>query len=155
MDCIHGGDERWLAECPWIFIIFSMNENAWALTRPPATRPLCHYSCRTVVKGCQDTVPWRHDGMPWRHMTSCCDSDDVSCHNVTPWRHAILCLVQALPPWVYEPIISLGFSLLVVTRPHTDTDPMRWLFLKWIHNPENYVFCCGPMPARGCNRPAL
>ncbi len=39
-------------------------------------------------------------------------------------KHQILRLVQALPPWVYEPIISLGFSLLVVTRPHTDTDPM-------------------------------
>ncbi len=28
------------------------------------------------------------------------------------------------PPWVYEPICSLGFSLLVVTRPHTDTNLM-------------------------------
>ena len=33
----------------------------------------------------------------------------------------------AAHPWVYEPIRSLGFSLLVVTRPHTDTYPMRWL----------------------------
>ncbi len=37
----------------------------------------------------------------------------------------------AAHPWVCEPIGSLSFSLLVVTRPHTDTNPgpMRWLFL--------------------------
>ncbi len=57
------------------------NENAGALTRPPATCPLCQYSCPKVVKGCQDVilsyhdVTWRHtvtsrDVMMWRHMTS-------------------------------------------------------------------------------------
>ncbi len=40
-----------------------INENAWALTRPPATCPPCQYSCPEVVKR-------RQYVMPWRHMTS-------------------------------------------------------------------------------------
>ena len=33
------------------------NENAGALVRPPATCPLCQYSCSKVIKGCQDVMP--------------------------------------------------------------------------------------------------
>ena len=54
-------------------IISLVNENAWALTRPPAMCPLCQYSCQNDVKWCQD-VTWRHDVTPWRH-------------DVTSWRH--------------------------------------------------------------------
>ena len=51
------------------------NENAWALTGPPAMCPLCQYSSPKVVKGCQEVtawcqVTWRHDIVPWRHITS-------------------------------------------------------------------------------------
>ena len=61
-----------------------MNENAWALTRPPATCPPCQYSCpidlltqtvnvhytsRRDAMWCYD-VTWPHDIMVWRHMTS-------------------------------------------------------------------------------------
>ncbi len=46
------------------------NENAGALARPPATCPLCQYSCPKVVKGCQDVMMTYHDVMPWCHMTS-------------------------------------------------------------------------------------
>ena len=49
------------------------NENAWALTRPPATCPLCQYSCQKSskdVKMSRCEVTWRHDVALWRHMTS-------------------------------------------------------------------------------------
>ncbi len=81
----------------------------------------------------------------WRlHYTGGLKVHAKKCGNppngVKKWHYLTLSLeykrviVQALPPWVYEPNISLSFSLLVVTRPHTDTHPMRWLFLKWIHH---------------------
>ncbi len=77
------------------------------------------------------------------------DSDEDLIPLIQSSRGNAASIVQALPPRVYEPFCSLGFSLLVVSRPHTYTQPMRWLFLKWIHNPENYVFCFGPTTARG------
>ena len=46
------------------------NEDAWVLTRPPATCPPCQYTCPKVVKECQDVTPWRH-------MTS----NGVICHD--------------------------------------------------------------------------
>ncbi len=54
----------------WYVSITFCNENAWALTRPPATCPLCQYSCRSVVKWCQDVAQWRHDVTPWCNTTS-------------------------------------------------------------------------------------
>ena len=56
---------------------FSFNENAWALTRPPATCPPCQYSCPEVVKGCQDVMPWCHV-TSWHHTMM---SHDVKSHH--------------------------------------------------------------------------
>ncbi len=50
-------------------LMIHFNENAWALTRPPATCPLCQYPCPNVIKWGQD-VTWRHDITPWHRMTS-------------------------------------------------------------------------------------
>ena len=54
-----------------------VNENAWALTRPPAMCPLCQYSCPKVVKGCQDVTPWRHV-TSWRLAVT---SHDIRWHD--------------------------------------------------------------------------
>ncbi len=57
--------------------ILLYNENTWALTHPPATCPLCQYSCPNVIKWCQDIMLWRHV-TPWRHAVT---SHNVLCHN--------------------------------------------------------------------------
>ena len=60
--------------CNILFVSGSctINENARALMRPPATCPLCQYSGPKVVKGCQDAMLWRHmtTWLSWRHKTS-------------------------------------------------------------------------------------
>ena len=53
------------------------HENAWALTHPPASCPLCQCFCRKM-SWCDITtswcdVTWRCDVMAWRQMTSCHD----------------------------------------------------------------------------------
>ncbi len=62
---------------------YRFNENAWALTRPPAKCPLCQYSCPKVVQWCQDVALWCHL-TSWRRAVT---SRDVmtSCSGVT-WR---------------------------------------------------------------------
>ena len=45
--------------------------------RPPATCPLCQYSCPNVVKWCQNVTPWRHM-TSWRQAVT---SHDVLFHN--------------------------------------------------------------------------
>ena len=57
--------------------IHKTNENAWALTRPPATCPLYRYICLNVIKWCQDVILWHHV-TSWRHVVT---SHDVLCHN--------------------------------------------------------------------------
>ncbi len=100
---------------------------------------------------------WCHSGIVSLHLPQIYHQRmDQTIHNrILSTIFTFHSLVQALPPWVYEPICSLGFSLLVVTRPHTDTDPMRWLFLKWIHNPENFVLWNGHLMAWSCPGMAL
>ena len=92
------------------------NENAGALMRPPATCPLCQYSCPKVVKGCQYVMPSYHDVVLWRHVTnwlcvihiseicqySCpkvvkgCQYVMPSYHDVVLWRHVTnwLCVIH-------------------------------------------------------------
>ncbi len=40
-------------------ILTCSNENAWALTSPPVTCPLCQYFCPKVIQGCQDITPYK------------------------------------------------------------------------------------------------
>ena len=88
------------------------NENAWALTRPPATCPLSKFFCPKVVQGCQDV-------MPWRHMTSC--RDVTWCHGVT--SHDVLLLWQTLPMALFVCLCVKRFSRESAHRhTHTHTD---------------------------------
>ncbi len=69
-----------------------LNENAGALTRPPAMCPLCQYSCPKFVKGRQDVMPWCHAVMSWRRTMTSRDvmtsyGDVTWRYDVMPWRH--------------------------------------------------------------------